>query len=210
MTKLSTPDDRLPDDRLRNDRLRADRVAQAELRDARKRLRAAEFDAGLRDRPRRIGTIVPILLCLAAVVGCGIAVSGWLRASSDYSDSDYEHAAAQHVALLLSPDFRSPEVARRILDGATGEFHDEFAQSADSYTQFVRSRGTVGRAAVMGTGVSGRVDDGAVVLVAASVTFAGEADNQHVSSSGAQPFRLRVLITPADGTLKMSAVQYLP
>lgn len=213
VTRLSTAD--------ADDPLRAERVARAEMRAARNRLRAAEFDAGVRRRSWRDGTIVPIVLCVAAVAGCAFAVSVWVRASATYSDADYEQAAAQHVALLLSPDFRSPGVARRILDGSTGDFHDEFAQSADSYTQYVRSRGTVIQARVTGTGVSGRTGDTAAVLVSASARTATGADAPQPGSAQTSSedsgtslsdrvFRLRVLVTPVDGDLKLSAVQYLP
>ena len=112
-----------------------------------------------------------------------------------------------------------PGRAQRILAGATGEFYDEFAQSADAYTTFVKSRGTVAEGTVDGAALSGRTSGGATVLVAATVRFTGSADQRSGSkqtdskqpgSEREQAFRLRVLLTDSDGGPKLAAVQYLP
>ena len=94
-------------------------------------------------------------------VGCpgGWGIARWYDASGHTTDADYEQAATDRVTMLLSPDYRQPGRAQRILAGATGEFHDEFAQSADAYTKFVKSRGTVAEGTVDGAAISGRTPD---------------------------------------------------
>lgn len=89
-----------------------------------------------------------------ALAGWGIA--RWSQESGRTSDAEYERIATDRVTLLLSPDYRQPGRAQRILAGATGEFYDEFAQSADAYTTFVKSRGTVAEGTVDGAALSGR------------------------------------------------------
>lgn len=195
--------------------LRTAHDAVAELRAAEEELDDAEIAAGLRRRRSRWPVIAMIVGLVAAVVCAGWSLLGWYDAAGAPTDDDFRDAAIARVSLLLSPDHRDPDQAARILAGATDPFYDEFAQSADSYAAFISSRGTRATGAITGTGVSGRTEDSATVLVAARVRFesAGGTDAAGGSAAGTaddQQFRLRVLIVDDDGTLKLSAVQYLP
>ncbi len=192
----------------RDARLDAERAARADLREAVDELWSAEIEAGLRRPSRLVQACSAVALC--AVLLAVAAVTVWARAGDTYADDDYLEAATARVSVLLSPDHRRPDRARRILDGATGEFRDEFAQSADSYTTFVRSQGTIGRGVIDGAGVAARAGDSAAVLVAATVEFTDATTPTHDAETVVRRFRLRVLVSPADGQLKLAAVQYLP
>ncbi|MBD0861002.1 hypothetical protein IA539_07215 [Gordonia sp. zg691] len=185
----------------------AARAARRGLRDALDDLTSLEVDAGLRRRPPRRRWVVLTLGLVGSLVLAGVAVVAWLDARDAYSDADFEQAAADRVALLIAPDSRDPLRAREILAGATGAFYEEFAQSADSYRAFVDANGAVTESSVEGTGVSAREDDTATVLVAATAVF-----DKPGAATASQPrrFRLRVLVTPDEGSLKLGAVQYLP
>ncbi|MCT1355568.1 MULTISPECIES: hypothetical protein [Gordonia] len=187
----------------------ADRAARRELREALDDLHALEVEAGLRRRLSRLRWVVAVVVLVVALVLAGVAVTAWQRDRERYSDAELQSAAADRVAVLIAPDSRDDRRAQRILAGATGAFYDEFAQSADSYTEFIRANGTVAQSSVDGTGISVRTGDTATVLIAATVVFTGGAAPAETGDQ-ARRFRLRVLITPADDTLKLSAVQYLP
>lgn len=189
--------------------LSADRAARRELREALDELHRIEVDAGLRRRLPRRRWVAAGLVLVVALVLAGVAVTAWTRDRAHYSDSELQSAAAERVEVLIAPDSRDDRRAQRILAGATGAFYDEFAQSADSYTEFVRANGTVAESSVDGTGISVRDGDSATVLVAATVVFAGRGAPD-ADGDQARRFRLRVLVTPADGSLKLGAVQYLP
>ena len=189
--------------------LARERTARAALREAVDDLRDAEVRAGAATPPARWwrwAAVVAVVLSLA-LAGWGIA--RWSQESGRTSDAEYERIATDRVTLLLSPDYRQPGRAQRIMAGATGEFYDEFAQSADAYTTFVKSRGTVAEGTVDGAALSGRTSGGATVLVAATVRFTGSPDNRS-QREREQAFRLRVLLTDSDGGPKLAAVQYLP
>ncbi|GED99367.1 hypothetical protein [Gordonia crocea] len=143
-----------------------------------------------------------VLAALAAVTGLVAAVI----AGRGPSDDDFQRAAAQRVGALLTVDPGHPDRAKRILAGATGEFHDEFAQSADAYTRFVRSAGTVSDGRVTGTGLTARRDNSAEVLVAASVDLAAS----RTAPARSTDFRLRVVVVDEGGAFKLAKVQYLP
>ncbi|MFT4200974.1 hypothetical protein [Gordonia sp. (in: high G+C Gram-positive bacteria)] len=173
-----------------------DRELLAAEREARARL------VQLRDPTPRWATILLGLAAAAAISGA-IAVVWHGRAPSD---EDYQRAAAERVNTLLSVSADQPERAKRILAGATGDFHDEFAQSADAYTAFVRRAGTVSQGRVQGTGLTGRQGDQAEVLVMATVDLPASA----AAPARSTDFRLRVVVADEGGSLKLAKVQYLP
>ncbi|MFE0749610.1 hypothetical protein [Gordonia sp. NPDC058843] len=187
----------------------ADRQARRELREALDELHRLEVDAGLRRRSPRDRWVVAILVLVVALVLAAISVTAWARERAQYSDAELQRAAAERVEVLIAPDSRDDRRAQRILGDATGAFYDEFAQSADSYSEFVRANGTVARSSVDGTGISVRDGDTATVLVAATVVFVGEGASDE-GDAETRRFRLRVLVTPDAGRLKLGAVQYLP
>ncbi|MET9201233.1 hypothetical protein [Gordonia sp. NPDC003585] len=190
--------------------LSADRSARRELAEAVDELHAAEIAAGTRSPVSRVWWVAVVGGVVVAVALAAVMVTAWVRTSDHYTDADFESAAAERVSVLLSPNHRDPQQVWRILSGATGAFYDEFAQSADAYTAFVRAHGTVTHSSVDGTGVAGRADDTASVLVAATVTFDRASAKPDPRAEAVRRFRLRVLVTPADGELKLAAVQYLP
>lgn len=193
--------------------IEAERAARGELRRAVEALGEAQVAAGMRRRSRAPRWVA--LAAAVAVVAAVVSTVLWVRGADAYTDADYQRAAVDRVTMLLSPDHRRPEQVRRIIDGATGEFRDQFAQSADAYSRFVASQGTVARGIVDGSGVARRSGDRAVVLVASTVAFAEGDDPDAVGDPDpvdetVRRFRLRVLVEPADGELKLAAVQYLP
>ena len=125
--------------------------------------------------------------------------------SADYSDAQLVEAAEQRVAVLLQADADSPDRAEQILSGATGDFHDAFAQSADAYTRYVKREGAHGDATIDAAALAARMGESGVVLVAAGL---------QVSTDDAAPLRqqirLRVTVEPDDGQLKLSTVEFVP
>ncbi|MCF8605349.1 hypothetical protein L5I01_18515 [Gordonia sp. HY442] len=148
---------------------------------------------------------VVIVLAVVAVALAGVAVWQYASAPRHYSDAEYVAATTDRVGLLLEADSDDPGRAGRILSGATGEFHDAFAQSADAYTQFVTSAKTRGAGSVDGVGLARRNGDSALMLVAANVRVA-TATGQDATAGD---FRMRVLMTPEDDELKIAAVEVL-
>lgn len=186
--------------------LAAYRSARADQARAEQALLHAQARAGMRPAAVNRGLRLAAVLCVVTGVAAVVAVVLWARADDGYSDADYLTAATDRVELLLSPDYRKPKQSQRILAGATGRFYDEFAQSADAYSKFVADAGTVSAGRVTGAGVDKRLGDDAEVLVAATADL--DATAQRPAS--ARQFRLRVIVTPENGILKLSMVQYLP
>ncbi|MGC4935879.1 hypothetical protein ACLQ3C_19615 [Gordonia sp. DT30] len=185
--------------------VRHERRARRELRRAADDLDDVRCATGAFPTVPRWWWAMPVLLLVAAVAAAATGVVMWVRAANAYTDTDFEARATDVVELLLSPNPTAPDRVRQVLDDATGAFYDEFAQSADAYTAFVRRSGTTATATVDGTGVTARSTTSATVLVAATV---GYQQTDHRIPD--RRFRLRVAVTDDSGVLKVAAVQYLP
>ncbi|MCF8589786.1 hypothetical protein [Gordonia liuliyuniae] len=187
----------------------------AALRAARveRRTRRGELDTVLSEQRRSSSggptrgsrRSLPIVFAVLSVVLAGVAVWQYLVAPHHYSDAEYVSATTDRVRLLVEADSDDQGRAERILSGATGAFHDSFAQSADAYTQFVASAETSGAGSVDGVGLARREGDSALMLVAASVRVATSTGQDEAPAA----FRMRVLMTPEDGELKIAAVEVL-
>nr|EMP11054.1 hypothetical protein ISGA_3996 [Gordonia sp. NB41Y] len=188
---------------VRSSTIGRERAARRELRSAVDDLADAEYAAGLRPGLAWRWWAVIGVLVVASVLAAGIGVWAWVHSAQTRSDAEFEQAAASTVALLLSPNPQDPQQVRRILDRATGEFYDDFAQSSQAFTEVIRRNGEVASADIDGSGVSARTADDATVLVAATVHYEGAAGTD-------RQFRLHVGVAEDAGVLKVSAVQYLP
>lgn len=183
------------------------------LKGARKSLaaRRRDLDTVLDENsgePSRVGSGwdgVVVVVAVVATVLAGVAVWQYASVPRHYSDAEYVAAATERVTLLVEADSDDERRAARILSGATGEFHDSFAQSADAYTKFVTSAKTHGDGTVDGVGLARREGDSALMLVAASVRVSTSTGQD--AAPGA--FRMRVLMTPEDDELKIAAVEVL-
>lgn len=182
------------------------RAARAARKQAYARLAEAEVDAGVREGLTRSVRLTLAVVAVLAVVLAGLAVWQAQERGNGYSDAELVDAATARVQVLLTADADNENRVRQILAGATGEFYDEFSRSAEAYSEFVREQGSDGRAWVDGAGLAGRSGDRGVVLVAAAVAVKADGSSGKIR----RPLRLRVVVEPDDGRLKLSGVAFLP
>ncbi len=128
-------------------------------------------------------------------------------AAQHASDRRFVDAARDGIVALLSIEHgRARADVQRVLDLSTGQFHDEFARSADDFVKTAEdsravTKGTVNVAALE------RVDgDRATVLVAAT----SEVSNVNGARQDPRPFRISVTVTREGETCKMSDVEFVP
>lgn len=191
-----------------DDLLKTWRRSRSELRSARQDLSDAEVSAGLRAtmsrRTKAIISAIGVVLIAVAAVG----IWYWASAPKQYSDADYLSAATTRVGLLLNVDVNDPDRAGRILDGATGEFHDSFAQSADAYSTYVKSVGAQGKGSIDAAAIAYRSNEGADVMIAANVQV--EKTGTPTDAAPIEPLRILASLVPEDGTLKIDGLVLVP
>jgi len=83
--------------------------------------------------------------------------------------AEYAAAARQGVINLMSIDYTTAqESVQRVLDGSTGRFRDNFADTADDFVKALKDEKIVTKATVNDTAVESMTGDTAVVLVSAT------------------------------------------
>lgn len=128
-------------------------------------------------------------------------------AAQHASDQRFVDAARDGVVALLSIDHtRAREDVQRVLDLSTGQFHDEFAGSADDFVKTAEDSRAVTKGSVTVAALE-RVDgDRAVVLIAAT----SEVTNASGANQDRRPFRISVTVNREGEQCKMSDVEFVP
>lgn len=121
--------------------------------------------------------------------------------------SQFAAAAQQGVVNLMSLDFNKAEAdIQRVIDGTTGEFHDDFAGSTEDFMTVMKESKVITTATVNATAVETMTDDSAVVLVAATSQVANSVSKQ----PNPRIWRLSVTVNKVDDQIKMSKVEFVP
>jgi Mce-associated membrane protein len=169
-------------------------------------------------RPWRWKARVPgwkaLVASLAVVATIGLlGAGGWMIWKHRQDDVDHQRevqfaaAARQGVVTLMSLDFNHvKEEVQRIIDDTTGQFKQDFQNSADDFTKVAEDSKVNTEVTVNDTAVESMTNDSAVVLVSATsrVTNAASANQEPRS------WRLSVTMQRDGGQLKMSRVEFVP
>lgn len=101
---------------------------------------------------------------------------------------------------------RAQDDVQRIIDNSTGQFRDDFKNSADEFVGVGKESKAVTEASVQATAVESMTKDSAVVLVTAATTI------RNAAGANQQPrtWRLSVDVVRDGGRIKMSKVDFVP
>jgi Mce-associated membrane protein len=146
---------------------------------------------------------------LFAVTGlCGWLGYGSVAATRTQHQRDMFLEAGRRAALNLttiSADQADAQVAR-ILDSATGTFHDDWAQRAPAFVDVVKKAGSKTEGSVTAAGLESVGSDRARVLVAVSVkTTTGSAPEENPRA-----WRMRIDVQKVNGEAKVANVEFVP
>jgi Mce-associated membrane protein len=152
------------------------------------------------------------LFSLTVIVALSVLV-GWLgfhvhqAQKAQDQRSQFLQVARQGALNLTTIDWQHADAdVRRILDGATGEFYDDFAKRSQPFIQVVKQA----KASTVGTiteaGLESETADTAQALVAVSVrtSNAGETDQEP------RAWRMRIYVQRAGDQVKVSNVGFVP
>lgn len=158
--------------------------------------------------PLKLGRIVGISVVVALVVLCG-----WLGYQTNHARGDAHlralliQVAKQGAVNLTTIDFEHAESdVQRILDSATGEFHDDFQNRSAPFIEVVKqakskSVGTVTEAGLESVdGGQGRV----LVSVTVKTVSNGKAEEQP------RYWRMRMTVAREGDGAKVSNVDFVP
>ncbi|OBH10393.1 mammalian cell entry protein [Mycobacterium sp. E1747] len=152
---------------------------------------------------------IALIVTIVAAVAC---LAGWLGFRAHQSQqtknqqNQFLQAAKQGAVNLTTIDWHHPEAdVQRILDAATGQFYDDFAQRSKPFIDVVKQVQATTVGTITAAGLESQTRDTAQVLVAASVqTSDASAPNQV-----ARAWRMRIFVQRIDGRIKVSNVEFV-
>lgn len=157
---------------------------------------------------RTAGLALAALLTAAAVTLTALMLWQHGRVAAQRAeDRRFVDAARDGIAALLSIDHtRARADVQRVIDLSTGQFHDDFARSADDFVKTAEDSKAVTRGSVNVAALERLDGDQGVVLVAAT----SEVSNVSGARQDPRPFRISVTVTREGQECKMSDVEFVP
>ena len=177
----------------------------------------AEDDAG-NDTKKRVPKWVssiprPIAVGLAIVVALS-GLGGWLGFRVHQDDQVqaqrnlYVQVARQTAINLTTIDYTEVDAdIKRVLDSATGAFHDEFQNRSQPFVEVVKKVQSKSEGTISEAGLLSYTKDQAQVLVAVAVktSMAGAPADQEP-----RRWRMRLTVDKTGDSAKVSSVEFVP
>lgn len=155
--------------------------------------------------------VAPVLVALA--ISALLAATGFMgwqhqRATDRRQQvAEYAAAARQSVVNLMSIDYNTAKDGiQRVLDGSTGKFHDNFADTAEDFVKALQQEKVVTKATVNDAAVESITGDSAVVLV--SATSRREGPGAPKDQQQPRVWRVVLNLQREGGQIKMSGVEF--
>jgi len=163
------------------------------------------------DAPRASG--IPLALAIGVIMVVGLAaLTGWLgfrtyqSHQADAQRSLFLEVGRQGALNLTTINYTEAEAdVARILDSATGTFHDDFQKRSQPFIEVVKQAQSKTEGTVTAAGLESVNGDSAQVLVAVSVktTNAGAPEQQP------HAWRMRIDVKKVDDGVKVSNVKFV-
>jgi Mce-associated membrane protein len=152
-------------------------------------------------------------MLFGSVVVLVIAVlAGWLgfrayQSHEEQAQRSHFLQAAKEVALNLTTiDWHQAEGdVQRILDGATGQFHDDFAMRSQPFVDVVKQAESTSVGTITEAGLESEGAGSAQVLVAVAV----KTSNAGVPEQDSRAWRMRVSVEKVGDQAKVSNVEFV-
>jgi Mce-associated membrane protein len=151
------------------------------------------------------------LLGLAVAVALAVLV-GWLGFRAYQSElgsaqrNQFLQVARQGALNLTTIDWQKAESdVQRILDGATGQFHDDFAKRSQPFVDVVKKAKSTTVGTITGAGLESQTADSAQVLVAVTVT----TSNVGAPQPDPHAWRIRISVQKVGDQTKVSNVEFV-
>jgi len=166
-------------------------------------------------RPGRQTVAATTAVVTALVLSIALlAATGWMtwqhrqNVESHQRAAEYAAAARQGVVNLMSIDYATAQDSvQRVLDGSSGRFRENFAETAEEFVEALQAEKIVTKATVNDAAVETMSADSAVVLISAT----SRREGRQAPEDQQQPRLWRIVLTMVrDGDqIKMSGVEFV-
>ncbi|MGV0768734.1 hypothetical protein [Mycobacterium syngnathidarum] len=156
----------------------------------------------------RTGIIVATVLTVLLGGLAGWQVRQLIKTRADEQRRQtYLQVGRQAALNLTTIDFATVDAdIQRVLDASTGEFFDEFQSRSPAFAEVVRQAKAKSEGTINEAGIESIVDDGAQILVAASV----KTSNAGVPEPEPRYWRMRITVRQSGTETKVSNVGFVP
>lgn len=155
---------------------------------------------------------LPIAFGLAVVLALG-GLGGWLgyqayQTHAAQRQSELFLQVGRQAALNLTTISHTEADAdvQRILDSATGTFHDDFQQRAPAFVEVLKNAQSTTEGTITAAGVESEEADRAQVLVALSV----KTSNAGAPEQQPRSWRMRITVQKVGDAMKAADVAFVP
>lgn len=155
----------------------------------------------------------PLILFVVAVALVLLMMLGWLTVrvhhsrEAQFARHEMLQVARQGALNLTTIDWQRVDAdVRRIMDGATGEFYDDFAQRSGPFIDMVKRFRSTSVGTVTEAGLETTTADAAQALVAVTVAKSDSGESEQQPRS----WRLRISVQRIDDEIKVSNVEFVP
>jgi Mce-associated membrane protein len=141
------------------------------------------------------------------------SVAGWLGYSAHRSHEAqkqrlmYVQVARQAALNLTTISYtEAEEDVKRILDGATGAFRDDFQKRSAPFIEMIKQAKSTSVGTITAAGLESNDDHHGLVLVAVTVKAPGDP----TTPQEPRRWRMRIDVQQVDGDVKVSNVGFVP
>jgi Mce-associated membrane protein len=158
--------------------------------------------------PQRLA--IPIGIAALLLLG---TLVGWLgfRVYQGHSEAEqhalFVQAARQGAVNLTTINWNEADAGvQRILDSATGAFHDDFAQRSQPFVDVIKQTQSTTEGTVTASGLESATESEAQVMVSVSVKTSSAAAPQQDPRS----WRMRIAVQKVGDAVLVSNVEFVP
>lgn len=156
----------------------------------------------------RLATVLGLItLAVLGALSSGLGYQAYQGHRGEQQRSMFLEAARHGAVNLTTINYAEADAdVRRILDAATGTFHEDFDKSSKPFIEVVRQAQAVSQGTVTEAGFESDSDDQAQVLVGVAVKTSAAGSPEQPP----QQWRMRITVQKVGDGAKISDVEFVP
>lgn len=157
--------------------------------------------------PRRAIVTGLVIVAMMGLLLCWFVIRAGQAQQTQARRDHFLQVAKQGALNLTTIDWQRADAdVRRILDGATGEFYDDFAKRSQPFIEVLQQAKATTVGTITEAGLESQTADTAQALVAVSVRTSNAGEAEPVP----RVWRMRITVHEAGEQTKISRVGFVP
>lgn len=168
---------------------------------------AAEAGASPRPFMNRVGAAGAVVVVVLAAIVSWLGFGAYRTHQTNEQREEFVQVARQGALNLSTIDWQKADAdVQRILDSATGTFHDDFDSKKVPFIDIVKKSQSTSVGTISEAGLESESADAAQVMVAVSV----KTTNAQAKDQPPRRWRMRISVQKSGDDVKVSKVDFVP